>query len=57
MKRKHVFTSVSMGTHIEWVTNGSITQTTMMTQGQILKRAEERGVRKSCVLSRVKAVS
>lgn len=52
-KRRCVFTSMSVGAHIKWVTNGNITQITMMVQGQFLKRDKERGVRKSYVLHRV----
>lgn len=53
MKRRCVFTSMSVGAHIKWATNGSITQITMMVQGQFLKRATERVVGKSYVLYRV----
>lgn len=52
MKGRYVFTSVSMGTRIKWVTNGHITQTTMMDK-VILEIAKERSVGKSCILCRV----
>lgn len=44
-----MFTSVSMGTHIKWVTNVHITQITMMDK-VILEIAKERSVGKSCIL-------